>query len=101
MLYLYFRAHSAFIDDCLDAFIVGACMHHLEMESIESEPQCRQDLFEAISSADKMQFLEHIASEIQKKYINLENGMLFIDKLDEKPMFSVRQGPQNFTGHSV
>lgn len=81
-----FRAHSAFIDDCLDAFIVGACMHHLKMESIECEPQSKQILFEAISSEDKMQFITNIASEIQKKYINLENGMLLI--------LIYKQGPQ-------
>lgn len=65
------KAHSAFIDDCFDAFIVGACIHHLGMEDIGSEPKSKQVLFEAFSSEDKV----HIASEIQRKYINLENGM--------------------------
>lgn len=69
------RAHSAFIDDCLDAFIVGACIHHLGMEDIGSEPKSNQVLFEAVSSEDKVQFIANIASEIQRKYINLENGM--------------------------
>ncbi|XP_056006637.1 uncharacterized protein LOC125680237 [Ostrea edulis] len=79
-----YRAHSAFIDDCLDAFIVGACMHHLKMESIECEPQSKQILFEAISSEDKMQFIANIASEIQKKYINLENDLHTLEHASEK-----------------
>lgn len=69
------KAHSAFIDDCFDAFIVGACIHHLGMEDIGSEPKSNQVLFEAVSSEDKVQFIANIASEIQRKYINLENGM--------------------------
>lgn len=69
------RAHSAFIDDCLDAFIVGACIHHLGMEDIGSEPKSNQVLFEAVSSEYKVQFIANIASEIQRKYINLENVM--------------------------
>lgn len=71
------KAHSAFIDDCFDAFIVGACIHHLGMGDIGSEPKSNQVLFEAVSSEDKVQFIGNIASEIQRKYINLENGMYF------------------------
>lgn len=63
------RAHSAFIDDCLDAFIVGACIHHLGMEDIGSEPKSNQVLFEAVSSEDKVQFIANIASEIQRKFM--------------------------------
>lgn len=78
------RAHSAFIDDCLDAFIVGACIHHLGMEDIGSEPKSNQVLFEAVSSEDKVQFIANIASEIQRKYINLENDLHTLEHTSEE-----------------
>lgn len=54
---------------------MGACIHHLGMEDIGSEPKSNQVLFETVSFEDKVQFIANIASEIQRKYINLENGM--------------------------
>ncbi|XP_069105154.1 uncharacterized protein [Argopecten irradians] len=97
-----YRAHAAFLNDCLDAFIVGACMHHLGIDDVGAEPKRKQVLFEAVSSDDKRKFLEDIASEIQHKYINLENGILApleprsqdldLQELQIKEMFDAAEG---------
>ncbi|XP_033734347.1 LOW QUALITY PROTEIN: uncharacterized protein LOC117323316 [Pecten maximus] len=92
-----YRAHAAFLNDCLDAFIVGACMHHLGIEDVGAEPKRKKVLFEALPSVDKRKFLEDIASEIQHKYINLQNDVhtleprsqdLDLQELQIKEMFN-------------
>lgn len=60
-------AHTGFMNDCLDAFIVGMCMHHSGMEDIGCKPLSKQILITEDLSDYKMQFIAIISSEIQRR----------------------------------
>ena len=76
----FYRAHYAFISDCLDAFIIGACLHLLELEDLQSMPRRKQVLFDILPGDQKYSYINEIASDILKKYVNLGNGIdHFID----------------------
>lgn len=36
-------AHTGFMNDCLDAFIVGMCMHHLGMKTLDVNSHFKTD----------------------------------------------------------
>lgn len=65
------RAHSDIIHDCLDAFIVGA-RKTLDLNPIPNRFSLRQS---HSKTRCNISFIANIASEIRRKYINLENGM--------------------------
>lgn len=60
-------AHTGFMNDCLDDFIVGMCMHHLGMEDMGCKPISKQILITEDLSDDKMQFIAIISSQIQRR----------------------------------
>lgn len=72
--FLPYRSHYAFLGDCLDAYVAGACLHLLGMENVDSEPSRKQMFFEILSPEEKYGFLHQIAKEILDKYINLDEG---------------------------
>lgn len=37
-----YRAHYAFLMDCLDGFVTGACRHLLEMADLDAPPSRKQ-----------------------------------------------------------
>ncbi|KAK3103394.1 hypothetical protein FSP39_018914 [Pinctada imbricata] len=69
-----YRSHFAFIEDYLDAMVTGACLHLLGLESLDSQPTSRQELFEAIPDSDKLKYIKDIARDILDKYINISQG---------------------------
>ncbi|XP_056015210.1 uncharacterized protein LOC125675873 [Ostrea edulis] len=67
--------------DCLDAFTAGACLHLLDMENLDSEPNRKQEIFETQSAEDNIKFIRQIAKDILDRYVNLSDDC---DRLSEK-----------------
>ncbi|KAK3099437.1 hypothetical protein FSP39_004353 [Pinctada imbricata] len=75
-----YRSHFAFIEDYLDAMVTGACLHLLGLESLDSQPTSRQELFEAIPDSDKLKYIKDIARDILDKYINISQDLQDIEQ---------------------
>lgn len=78
IFYFCIRAHYAFLMDCLDAFTAGACLHLLDMENLDSEPNRKQEIFETQSAEDKIKFIRQIAKDILDRYVNLSDGKILL-----------------------
>ena len=66
----YFRAHYSFVEDCLDAYIVGACIHMLGMEDMDSDPPripllCKEDFYT---------YIHDTAKNILDRYVKINDG---------------------------
>ena len=48
----------------LDCYIVGACMHLLNISDIDDEPARKQPLFEILSKEDHHRYIYSLAKEI-------------------------------------
>ena len=63
-LCIHFRAHYSFVEDSLDSYIVGACMHLLNISDIDDELARKQPLFEILSKEDHHRYIYSLAKEI-------------------------------------
>ena len=66
----YFRAHYSFVEGCLDAYIVGACIHMLGMEDMDSDPPripllCEEDFYT---------YIHDTAKNILDRYVKINDG---------------------------
>lgn len=68
------RAHYSFIDDCLDAYIVTACLHLLDLSDIDEISSRKQTLFDILTKEEQYNFISQISKEILEKYIKIPNG---------------------------
>lgn len=71
---IYLRAHYSFMDDCLDGYIVAACMHLLNLSDSNGEPRRKQPLFDVLPDEEKYRYISKIAREILEKYIKITEG---------------------------
>lgn len=62
------------MDDCLDSYIVAACMHLLELSDVDAEPIRKQQLFDILPQEEHYQFISNIAKDILEKYIKITDG---------------------------
>lgn len=62
------------MDDCLDSYIVGACMHLLGLPEINAEPLRKQPLFDILPEEERYKFISKIAKDILEKYIKITDG---------------------------
>lgn len=70
----FFRAHYSFMDDCLDAYIVAACMHLLNLNDIGTEAKRKQPLYDISTDEERYRFIYSIAQDILEKYIKISDG---------------------------
>lgn len=68
------RAHYSFIDDCLDAYIVTACLHLLDLSDIDEISSRKQTLFDILPKEEQYNFISQISKEILEKYIKIPNS---------------------------
>jgi len=62
------------MDDCLDAYLVEACMHLLDLDEIDAEPTRKQPLFDILPDEEQYKFISKIAKDILDKYIKIIDG---------------------------
>lgn len=76
LVYLVF--HYSFIDDCLDAYIVTACLHLLDLSDIDEISSRKQTLFDILPKEEQNSFISQISKVILEKYIKIPNGTYFL-----------------------
>lgn len=64
------------MEDCLDSYIVGACMHHLDLPDIDAIPSRYQPLFDILPEEQQLNYIAKIAKDILDKYIKITDGNL-------------------------
>ncbi|KAK3098281.1 hypothetical protein FSP39_017934 [Pinctada imbricata] len=64
-----YRSHYAFVEDCLDAFIVGAYMHLSGTQNLQTESPLQQTMFNFLSDEQKYTFIHKLAKDILDKYV--------------------------------
>jgi predicted nucleotidyltransferase len=69
----------SFVEDSLDSYIVGACMHLLNISDIDDELARKQPLFEILSKEDHHRYIYSLVKEILEKYINITEITLCLD----------------------
>ncbi|XP_062577634.1 uncharacterized protein LOC134239465 [Saccostrea cucullata] len=70
-----FRAHFAFVEDALDAFILGAAMDVMGLENINGSPQqFNPNTLSLFSAEDQFSWLKKLAEAIIDKHINLQDS---------------------------
>ena len=62
------------MDDTLDAYIVAASMHRMQMDELDSHSNRNQPLFSVLDTNTKYQFLRSIAKEILDNYIKVADS---------------------------
>lgn len=76
------------MDDCLDSYIVGACMHLLKLQDIDADSTRKQPLFDVLPDEEKYNFIYLIARDILEKYIKITDEVSTISQrtsaLDEQ-----------------
>lgn len=70
-----YRAHFLFIDDCLDAYIVIACLHLLDLSDIDEISSRKQTLFDILPKEEQYNFISQISKKILEKYIKILNDL--------------------------
>uniref|UniRef100_A0A8W8NXJ6 C2H2-type domain-containing protein n=1 Tax=Magallana gigas TaxID=29159 RepID=A0A8W8NXJ6_MAGGI len=73
LVYLVF--HYSFIDDCLDAYIVTACLHLLDLSDIDEISSRKQTLFDILPKEEQNSFISQISKVILEKYIKIPNDL--------------------------
>lgn len=63
------------MDDTLDAYVVAACMHLINLPELDSDSTRTQEQFETVDNNDRYQFLYNIGKEILDKYIKQTDGI--------------------------
>ncbi|XP_062572276.1 uncharacterized protein LOC134234243 [Saccostrea cucullata] len=70
-----FRAHFAFVEDALDAFILGAAMDVMGLEDINGSPQqFNPNTLSLFSAEDQFSWFKKLAEAIIDKHINLQDS---------------------------
>lgn len=72
----FFYSEPIFMEDCLDSYIVGACMHLLDLPDIEAIPSSYQPLFDILPEEQQLNYIAKIAKDILDKYIKITDGNL-------------------------
>ncbi|KAK3086018.1 hypothetical protein FSP39_012234 [Pinctada imbricata] len=67
-----YRSHYAFVEDCLDAFIVGAYMHLSGTQNLQTESPLQQTMFNFLSDEQKYTFIHKLAKDILDKYVKTD-----------------------------
>jgi len=62
------------MDDCLDAYIVAACMHLMSLKDMDADSNRKQPLFEILPEEEHYKFIYSIAKDILEKYIKINDG---------------------------
>lgn len=70
-----YRANYSFIDDCLDAYIVTACLHLLDLSDIDEISSRKQTLFDILPKEEQYNFILQIFKEILEKYIKIPDDL--------------------------
>lgn len=73
-IYIYCRSHYAWMDDCLDSFILGAYMDLMGIKDLQDEPVNHQPLFHLLSDQDKYTYIHGVAKDILDKYVKIADG---------------------------
>lgn len=68
------------MEDALDAYLVGACQHLLQIEDLESESNRKQPLFDILPSEQKYEFIYAVAKDILDRYVMIADGKCFKTK---------------------
>lgn len=58
----------------MDAYIVTACLHLLDLSDIDEIPHRKQALFDLLPKEEQFDFISQISKEILEKYIKVPNG---------------------------
>lgn len=66
------------MEDCLDSYIVGVCMHLLDLPDIDAilVPSTYQPLFNILPEEQQLNYIAKIAKDILDKYIKITDGNL-------------------------
>ncbi|KAK3083494.1 hypothetical protein FSP39_024165 [Pinctada imbricata] len=67
-----YRSHYAFVEDCLDAFIVGAYMHLSGTQNLQTESPLQQTMFNFLSDEQKYTFIHKLSKDILDKYVKTD-----------------------------
>lgn len=64
------------MEDCLDSYIVGACMHLLDLPDIDAIPSIYQPLFDILPEEQQLNYIAKFAKDILDIYIKITDGNL-------------------------
>lgn len=62
-----YRSYYSFIDDCLDAYIVTACLDLFDLSDIDEISSRKQTLFDILPKEEQHNFISQISKEIWEK----------------------------------
>ena len=72
-----FRSHHAFVDDCLDGYIVAACMELMNIESPNDAPVTWKPSPLLVHQSKELQYewLKKLGNEILNQFIKIDKGI--------------------------
>lgn len=70
---IFHRAHYAFVEDALDAFILGATMDVMGLNDLNGSPQqWNPSILSMYSNKKQLSWLRNLAEAVINKHINLQ-----------------------------
>lgn len=70
---IFHRAHYAFVEDALDAFILGATMDVMGLNDLNGSPQqWNPNILSMYSNEEQLSWLRNLAEAVINKHINLQ-----------------------------
>lgn len=93
-----YRAHYAFVEDALDAFILGATMDVMGLNDLNGSPQqWNPNILSMYSNEEQLSWLRNLAEAVINKHINLQGSTHLQDLVEE----AARLDAQNARLHSM
>lgn len=64
------------MEDCLYSYIVGACMHLLDLPDIDAIPSIYQPLFDILPEEQQLNYIAKFAKDMLHIYMKITDGNL-------------------------